>query len=135
MPLPYFCNPTFRNLCIIGAMPEYFVRKRPSYICVLSRRVKQSGREADYSPPSSAEVKKAWVYTSTFPRRLDGVVLHYLRTRTNLHFYVFVLVGDPVEVQRSISLFYICILYSLPSFHTFISFIPLQLKQPLLLHL
>jgi hypothetical protein len=28
-------------------------------------RVKRPGREADYSPPTSAEVKNAWSYTST----------------------------------------------------------------------
>jgi hypothetical protein len=27
--------------------------------------VKRPGREADHSPPSSAEVKNAWSYTST----------------------------------------------------------------------
>jgi hypothetical protein len=27
--------------------------------------VKQQGREADHSPPTSAEVKKMWLYTST----------------------------------------------------------------------
>jgi hypothetical protein len=32
---------------------------------VLSRGVKQPGREADHSPPTSAEVKKMWIYTST----------------------------------------------------------------------
>jgi hypothetical protein len=31
--------------------------------------VKQPGREADHSPPSSAEVKKAWSYTSTPPSK------------------------------------------------------------------
>jgi hypothetical protein len=31
----------------------------------LSLRVKWPGREADHSPPSSAEVKKAWIYIST----------------------------------------------------------------------
>jgi len=36
---------------------------------------KQPGREADHSPPSSAEVKDAWSYTSTPPIRLNGVVL------------------------------------------------------------
>jgi hypothetical protein len=30
----------------------------------LSSVVKRSGREADHSPPTSAEVKKMWVYTS-----------------------------------------------------------------------
>jgi hypothetical protein len=33
------------------------------------------GREADHSPPSSAEIKNAWSYTSTPPIRLHGVVL------------------------------------------------------------
>jgi hypothetical protein len=37
--------------------------------------VKRPGREADHSPPSSAEVKKAWSYTSILPIRLYGVVL------------------------------------------------------------
>jgi hypothetical protein len=42
----------------------------------LSREVKRSGSEAEHSPPSSAEVKCAWSYTSTPPIRLDGVVLN-----------------------------------------------------------
>jgi hypothetical protein len=29
--------------------------------------VKRKGREADHSPPASAEVKKMWIYTSTPP--------------------------------------------------------------------
>jgi hypothetical protein len=39
------------------------------------RGVKRPGREADHTPPSSAEVKNVWSYTSTPPIRLDGVVL------------------------------------------------------------
>jgi hypothetical protein len=31
----------------------------------VSLRVKRPGRKADHSPPSSAEVKNAWSYTST----------------------------------------------------------------------
>jgi hypothetical protein len=31
----------------------------------LSLGIKRPGREADHSPPSSAEVKNAWSYTST----------------------------------------------------------------------
>jgi hypothetical protein len=31
----------------------------------LSPGVKRQGREADHSPPASAEVKKMWIYTST----------------------------------------------------------------------
>jgi hypothetical protein len=30
----------------------------------LSLGVKRPGREADHSPPASAEIKNAWVYTS-----------------------------------------------------------------------
>jgi hypothetical protein len=33
----------------------------------LSMGVKQPVREADHSPPTSAEVKKMWIYTSTPP--------------------------------------------------------------------
>jgi hypothetical protein len=40
----------------------------------LSLGVKRSGREVDYSPPSNAEVKNEWSYTSTPPMRLHGVV-------------------------------------------------------------
>jgi hypothetical protein len=34
------------------------------------------GNEADHLPPSSAEVKNAWSFTSTPPLRLHGVVLN-----------------------------------------------------------
>jgi hypothetical protein len=37
--------------------------------------VKRPEREADYSPPPSAEVKNAWSYNSTLPIRPHGVVL------------------------------------------------------------
>jgi hypothetical protein len=37
--------------------------------------VKRPEREADHSPPSSAEVKDAWSYTTTPPICLHGVVL------------------------------------------------------------
>jgi hypothetical protein len=43
----------------------------------LSMGVKRPRREADHSPPSSAEVKNAWSYTSTLPIRLHGIVLSY----------------------------------------------------------
>jgi hypothetical protein len=33
----------------------------------LSQRVKQQGREANHSPPTSAKAKKIWIYTSTPP--------------------------------------------------------------------
>jgi hypothetical protein len=34
---------------------------------LLSKEVKRLGREADHSPPTSAEFKKTWIYTSTPP--------------------------------------------------------------------
>jgi hypothetical protein len=37
--------------------------------------VKRPGRESDQLPPSSAEVKNGWTYTSTPPVCLNGVVL------------------------------------------------------------
>jgi hypothetical protein len=43
--------------------------------------VKRPRRYADNSPPSSAEVKKTWIYTST-PTRLYGIVLNCLGTMT-----------------------------------------------------
>jgi hypothetical protein len=33
----------------------------------LSPGIKRQRREADYSPPTSAEVKEMWIYTSTPP--------------------------------------------------------------------
>jgi hypothetical protein len=44
---------------------------------------KRPGREADHSPPTSAEVKKTLIYTSTLPC-LHGVVLNLLSTGTTL---------------------------------------------------
>jgi hypothetical protein len=36
-------------------------------LVALSPGVKRPGREADHSPPASADVKKIWIYTSTPP--------------------------------------------------------------------
>jgi hypothetical protein len=41
----------------------------------LSLAVKRPRREADHSPPSSAEVKNAWSHTSTPLIRVNSVVL------------------------------------------------------------
>jgi hypothetical protein len=51
---------------------------------------KAAGREADHSPPSSAEAKNAWSYISTPPIRLHGVVLSKERAQGQLylHFYL-----------------------------------------------
>jgi hypothetical protein len=42
----------------------------------LSQGVKRQGLEADHSPPTSAEVKKMWIYTATSPIHLHGTVLN-----------------------------------------------------------
>jgi hypothetical protein len=52
---------------------------------ILSLGVKRQGREADHSPPSSAEVKKGGAIPS-LPICLHGVVLDYLSTGKTLIF-------------------------------------------------
>jgi hypothetical protein len=37
----------------------------PTFYKMGTAGVKRQGREADHSPPTSAEVKKMWIYTST----------------------------------------------------------------------
>jgi hypothetical protein len=49
----------------------------------LSQRVKRPGREADHTPPTSAEVKNVDLYIRS-PIRLHGIVLNYLSTETTL---------------------------------------------------
>jgi hypothetical protein len=44
--------------------------------------VERLGREADHSFPASAEVKKMWIYISTPPTCLHGVMLNWLSTGT-----------------------------------------------------
>jgi hypothetical protein len=46
-----------------------------SYATALSPGEMRPGREADHSPPPSAEVKNMWRNTSTPPKRLHGLVL------------------------------------------------------------
>jgi hypothetical protein len=53
---------------------------------VLSPRVKRQGREADHSPPTSAEVKKMWIYTYT-PRWSSAWLLKH---RDNFTFTIIV---------------------------------------------
>jgi hypothetical protein len=50
--------------------------------------VKRPGREADHSPPSSAEVKNAWSYTYTPLIHLNGVVLSYRKAQGQLYLYL-----------------------------------------------
>jgi hypothetical protein len=59
--------------------------------------VKWPGSETDHSPPTSTEVKKMWVYTST-PIRLHGIVLNQFSTGTNLPFFT-----NELELNLNIS--------------------------------
>jgi hypothetical protein len=61
-----------RNIELIQHIAKPPIQWVPS---VFTPRIKLPGREANYSHPSSAEVKNAWSYTSTPPIRLHGVVL------------------------------------------------------------
>jgi hypothetical protein len=54
-----------------GAQPASY----PMGNRAISLGLKRPGHEADHSPPSSADVKNAWSYTSTPSIRLHGVVL------------------------------------------------------------
>jgi hypothetical protein len=61
----------------------------PSVIYSGYQRVMRQGREADHSPPTSAEVKQMWVYTAT-PIFLHGVFISQLvKHKNNFTFYVF----------------------------------------------
>jgi hypothetical protein len=68
----------------------------------LSTGVNRPGREADHSPPTSAEVKKMWIYTST-PIRLHGVVLNQLIWGTTLPYltvYIIKCEKKPIQLDR-----------------------------------
>jgi hypothetical protein len=54
----------------------------------LSPGVNRPGREADHSPPTSAEIKKTLIYMST-PIRLHGIVLNHLSTGANLLSFIY----------------------------------------------
>jgi hypothetical protein len=56
----------------------------------ISQGVKRPGRQADHSPPSSAEVKNGGAIPP-LPPCLHGIVLNYLTTGTTL-FSIYVLV-------------------------------------------
>jgi hypothetical protein len=61
--------------------------------------VKQPGREADHSPPSSAEVKNAWSYTSTPQYLFMGWCL--VKHRDNFtFFYLYLTHIDDVSVHK-----------------------------------
>jgi hypothetical protein len=54
------------EICSLALREEGFAQPPIPWVPVaLSPRVKRPGREADHSPPASAEAKKMWIYTST----------------------------------------------------------------------
>jgi hypothetical protein len=50
--------------------------------------VKLPGLGADHSPPSSAEIRNAWSYTSTPPIHLNGVVIDE-KAQGQLYLYLY----------------------------------------------
>jgi hypothetical protein len=58
-----------------GSTGTIFTFPSSGFPGALSVGVKWPGHEADQSPPSSAEAKNAWSYTSIPTIRLNGVVL------------------------------------------------------------
>jgi hypothetical protein len=65
----------FSFLQIVETGSEVHLTSYPLGTGALSLGVKRPGCEVDRSPPTSAEVKKMWIYTST-PIRLHVVVLN-----------------------------------------------------------
>jgi hypothetical protein len=61
--------------------------------------VKWPGREADHSPPTIAEIKKMWIYTSTPPYAFMASCL--IKHRDNFTFLPYLAAGGaPVAVKR-----------------------------------
>jgi hypothetical protein len=56
------CNLKLSDYACVKFPASYTMRTRG-----LFSGVKRPGREADHSPPTSVEVKKMWIYTSTPP--------------------------------------------------------------------
>jgi hypothetical protein len=63
-PLPQYA---FMEWCSVKKAQGqfYFVFTITFYLFYVTQGVKRPEREADHSPPSSAEVENAWSYTST----------------------------------------------------------------------
>jgi hypothetical protein len=57
----------FSLLQVFQTGSEVHPTSYPRVLGALSQEVKRLGREADHSPPTSSEVKKMWIYTSTSP--------------------------------------------------------------------
>jgi hypothetical protein len=72
---------------------------------LISNTLDRPGREADHSPPSSAEVKNSWSYISAPPVRLHSVVLSLKKKHKNNFTFTFTLtVRDQVSYPHKWSL-------------------------------
>jgi hypothetical protein len=61
--------------------------------------LKRPGREADHSPPSSAEVKNAWSYTSTPHYAFIAWCLVKTQGQLYLYIYLYLYIGDDVKSE------------------------------------
>jgi hypothetical protein len=62
--------------------------------------VKRQGREADHSPPTSAEIKKMWMYTSFYKSRRMRWARHVARIGEKRNAYRILVVRDHWEDQE-----------------------------------
>jgi hypothetical protein len=89
--------------------------------------IKRQGREADHSPPSSAEVNNAWSYTSTPPIRLHGEVLSLKKgTGTTLPLSFYCYPPTYAQVSQVVSSLQV----SRPKFCMYFSSLPYELHVP-----
>jgi hypothetical protein len=68
-------DPTYLLTYLLTSGSEVHPTSYPMGTGGSSPGVKRPDREVDHSPPTSAEVKKMWIYTAT-SIRLHGVVLN-----------------------------------------------------------
>jgi len=78
-------------ILIVGHLKFVLIHSVPG---ALSLGVKRLVCETDHSPPSTAEVKNAWRYTSTFPIRLmTWCSDHYFFISVFISSLLFLLIG------------------------------------------
>jgi hypothetical protein len=64
--------------------------------------VKRPGREVDYSPSGSVEVKTTWIPIATLPIYLRGLVFSYVRLEVSLPFLYHARNIESIIVEKSI---------------------------------
>jgi hypothetical protein len=79
----------FSLLYVVQSGSEAHPASYPMVIGPLSPGVKRLGHEADHSPPSSAEVKNTWIYTST-PQNSSWCSAKLVKHRDTCTFYYYV---------------------------------------------